>query len=79
MGSFLVRSPCVVSPGGKRTNSPEPHPITLVPYDQVSFSCLYSTPNEDVRHKAGIRIDSPDPLIHRFPDGPESADLSVDS
>ncbi len=36
-------------------------------------------PNEDVRHEAGIRIDSLDPLIHRFPDGPESADLSVDS
>ena len=53
--------------------------LYTVPYDQVSFSCFYSTPNVDVRHKAGIRIDSLDPLIHRFPDGPESADLSVDS
>lgn len=55
------------------------HPLTPVPYDQVSFSCLDTQPNEDVRHEAGIKIDSLDSLIHRFPDGPESADLSVDS
>ena len=63
----------------ERTNSPGLLSLYTVPYDQVSFSCLYSTPNVDVRHKAGIRIDSLDPLIHRFPDGPESADLSVDA
>ena len=70
MGPFLVRSTRGAGSGGETNQLPRTTlSLYTVPYDQVSFSCLYSTPNVDVRHKAGIRIDSLDPLIHRFPDG----------
>lgn len=55
------------------------YPFIRFPMTKYLFLIVTLNPNEDVRHEAGIRIDSLDPLIHRFPDGPESADLSVDS